>query len=118
MSIRVLVVEDEPLLAFDLAQHLTTAGYEVVGPAASVARALELFASEGCDIAVLDINLGQETAEPVAMEMKARGVPFVTVTGYSSDQHPPAFQGIPSLTKPITPDDLLALIRRLSSVTS
>lgn len=118
MSIRVLVVEDEPLLAFDLAQHLTMAGYEVVGPAASVARALELIAGEGCDLAVLDINLGQETAEPIAAELKNRGAPFVTVTGYSVDQHPPAFQGVPSLTKPITPEDLLALIRRLSSVTS
>lgn len=114
MSIRILVVEDEPLLAFDIAQHLTTAGYEVVGPASTVARALELIASQGCDIAVLDINLGHETAEPIAAVLTGRGAPFFTVTGYSRDQHPPAFQGVPSLTKPITPEDLLALVRRLS----
>ena len=43
----------------------------------------------GCDVAVLDVNLGNETAEPVARELRARGTPFVVLSGYSSEQHPP-----------------------------
>jgi DNA-binding response OmpR family regulator len=113
MSLRVLVVEDEPLLAFDIAQHLATAGYRVVGPAASVVKALELIRREGCDLAVLDVNLGRETAEPIALELKGLCTPFLTLTGYSSDQHPPGFSGAPSLTKPATPEELVAELRRL-----
>ncbi len=110
MSTRVLVVEDEPLLAFDIAQRLTDAGYAVIGPAPSVARALDLLGCEGCDVAILDVNLGRETAEPIARDLKVRGIKFMTLSGYSSDQHPPEFHGSPTLTKPANPDDLLNLL--------
>ena len=115
MAIRVLVDEDEPLLAFDIAQHLEDAGFHILGPAASVERALGIIGREGCDIAVLDVNLGRETAEPVAEELSRRGTPFVTLSGYSVEQHPPAFQCAPSLTKPAKPGDLIALLRRLTA---
>ena len=60
MTIRVLVVEDEALIAIDIAQNLTDAGFEVVGPATSVARALRLIGEEGCDVGVLDFNLRRD----------------------------------------------------------
>lgn len=117
MTTRVLLVEDEPLLAFDLSQHLIAAGYEVVGPAGSVARALCLVGETGCDVAVLDVNLGRETAEPVAELLRRRGTPFVALSGYSADQHPPAFAGAPSLTKPARTEELISLLGRLAAPT-
>jgi AmiR/NasT family two-component response regulator len=57
MSVRVLVVEDEAILAIDIAEQLTEAGFLVVGPAPSVARALKLIVEVGCDVALLDMNL-------------------------------------------------------------
>src|SRR5262244_3382338 len=97
MTKRVLVVEDDVLVGLDIAQQLTDVGLEVVGPAISVARALRLMGERVCDVAVLDVNLGSETAEPIALELRARRTPFVVVSGYSSEQHPPSFHGAPQL---------------------
>ncbi len=115
MAERVLVVEDEPLIAFDVADHLKEAGFEVVGPAASVAAALRLMESHGCDMAVLDVNLGRETAAPIAHVLSAKSLPFVALSGYSSDQLPEGFQHVPMLTKPVDPKRLVAELRRYLS---
>src|ERR1044071_818409 len=90
---RVLVVEDEALLALEIAELLTDAGLEVVGPATSVAKALNLINNPGCDIVILDVNLGSEHSEPVALELRARGIPFLVVSGNSRDHLPPGFLG-------------------------
>lgn len=111
---RVLIVEDEPIIAFDLAGQLRDAGYTVVGPALNVASSLELIAREGCDLAVLDINLGGETAEPVALKLASCNVPFVIMSGYSSAQHAPVYREAPSLAKPVEIEKLDAVLRRLS----
>ena len=108
MTKRVLVVEDDALLGLDIVQQLIDAGFEVVGPAISVAKALSLLGETACDVAVLDVNLGSETAEPVALELRARRTPFVVLSGYSSEQHPPSFHGAPMLSKPARPEDLVA----------
>ena len=81
MAKRVLIVEDDALLALDIAQQMSDAGFEVVGPATSVAKALRLVTEVGCDAAVLDVNLGIVTGAPVALELKARGTPFVVLSG-------------------------------------
>lgn len=112
MSKRVLVVEDDAMLGLDIAQQLGEAGMEVLGPATSVAKAFSLMDQTGCDVAVLEVNLGDETAEPVALELRARGTPFLVLSGYSSDQHPPGFHGAPILSKPARPEDLVALLRK------
>jgi DNA-binding response OmpR family regulator len=112
MAERVLVVEDEPLIAFDVADYLQMAGFEVVGPAASVTAALKLLESHGCDIAVLDVNLGRETAAPIADALAAKSLPFVALSGYSIDQLPKGFQNAPMLTKPVDPKKLIAELRR------
>ena len=112
MNKRVLIVEDDALLGLDIANQLTNAGLEVVGPATSVAKALKLIAESGCDAAVLDVNLGKETGAPVALELRARGTPFVVLSGYSSEQHPAAFRGAPFLSKPTRPDVLVAMLRK------
>ena len=63
MTASILVVEDNALVALEIAQALNLAAFDVVGPATTVALALELFSAEGCDAAVLDINLRDETSE-------------------------------------------------------
>ncbi len=113
MTVRVLVVEDEPLIAFDIAAYLTEAGFEVVGPATSLAAALKLLASQGCDLAVLDVNLGPQTAAPIAAALSARSLPFLALSGYSIDQLPEGFKDAPMLTKPVDPKRLVGELRRL-----
>jgi DNA-binding response OmpR family regulator len=113
MGTRVLVVEDEPLIALDLADMLTEGGFDVLGPVSLVADALKMISSQGCDAAVLDVNLGRETAEPIALFLRQQGTPFLVLSGYSRAQHPPGFDGAPSLAKPVSAGDLLREVRRL-----
>jgi len=110
-SKRVLVVEDEPLLAMEVVEYLSEAGYQVVGPVTTVEKALRLIRERGCDVAVLDVHLGTEHSEPVALALKAQGTPFVVVSGNSQEHYPTGFRGAPSLQKPIMPATLLTLVR-------
>jgi DNA-binding response OmpR family regulator len=110
MSFRVLVVEDEPFIAHDISVQLADAGFKVVGPAMSVASALELLA--GCDGAVLDFKLGDEISEPIARKLKASGTPFVVLSGYPTDRLQRLFDGATILTKPFSAANLLAAVRR------
>ncbi|MFO1091373.1 MAG: MASE1 domain-containing protein [Hyphomicrobiales bacterium] len=98
---RVLVVEDEALLAFDIAMDLRQAGYTVVGPAATNAQAMQLIEGEGCDAAVLDIRLGRELSEPVARKLKEMKLPFVCISSYARRDHPPIYADVPFLAKPL-----------------
>ena len=91
-GLRVLVVEDEPLVAIELRQMLEEGGFSVLGPCAHVTAALGLLRENGCDAAVLDINLGDETSEAAADELRRLGVPFLSVSGYSQAQRPAAFE--------------------------
>ena len=110
---RLLVVEDEYILAMDLAHSLEDQGAEVIGPAGAVAPALALLASsEKLDAAVLDINLGGTLVYPVVDALRERGVPCVFVTGYSRWVGPEAYANIPRLEKPV---ELRALARALSA---
>jgi DNA-binding NarL/FixJ family response regulator len=109
---RVLVVEDEVLVAFETARVLSEADFEVVGPAISASQALELIATSGCDAAVLDAMLGKETSETVAQELNARGKPFVVFSAYSQEQLPPLLQSAPFVPKPLRPQQLLDELRR------
>ncbi len=109
---KVLVVEDETLVAMEIAHVLRHADFEVLGPARTAAQALSLLDEIGCDAAVLDINLGGETSELVARRLLANGTKFVTLSGYAPTQHPPIFKGVPALTKPLRPDLLIAEIKR------
>jgi CheY-like chemotaxis protein len=81
---RILVVEDEPIVAMMIEQMIEDMGAQTVGPAASLEQALDLAATADVHVAILDLNLnGQRTSE-VAKTLKQRGVPFIFATGYGS----------------------------------
>jgi DNA-binding response OmpR family regulator len=109
---RILIVEDDPLIGFDLAVELEQAGFIVVGVAPTVTKALALFQQYGCDIAVLDVNLGQETSAAIATALAQARVPFIAVTGYSTDQCPLEFASVPLLSKPFQTTRLVAELKR------
>src|SRR5260370_39246613 len=92
MGIRVLVVEDEPIIALDIRQQLDDAGFEVLGPGTSVANAVQLIAEPGCDGADLNVNLGTETSEPIAHKPHASGKPFVALSEYPTHNLAPSLQ--------------------------
>ncbi len=114
MKPRILVVEDEVLIALDLAQHLEDENFDVVGPCVTISDALDhLRRPDCCDAAIIDVNLGHETAEPVARALIAAGKPFVVVSGYAASQLAEVYAGAPNLAKPIRMDQLITLLRQL-----
>jgi DNA-binding response OmpR family regulator len=110
---RVLIVEDEPLVAEDLRAVLVDAGFEIAGVAFRVARALTLIESVGCDAAIVDANLAGVSAVPVAAALSARGLPFVVLSGYTREQLQSEFSGGFYIQKPYR---LSELIEGLSSI--
>ena len=111
---RVLVVENEYMLADELAYELNAAGAVVVGPAASVARALHFIETQArLDGAILDINLGGEKVDPVADVLASRAVPFVFVTGYDKPGLPERFGQVVRWEKPVNMDQITRAIGRV-----
>jgi DNA-binding response OmpR family regulator len=116
MKNRILIVEDESLIAMFISEMLETAGFEVVGPCQTVAQALaQLAIPDCCDAAVLDASLRNESAVPVAKALVALGVPFVVATGYNLSQLPAELAAAPILTKPVNSEVLIADLRRFLS---
>jgi len=100
---RILLAEDEVLVGMMVHDMLIDFGLNVVGPITDLAGALAAAENESLDGAVLDINLGGELIYPVAKALRARGVPFVFVTGYDGDSIDERFADVPLLRKPIEP---------------
>lgn len=97
----VLVVEDQLLIALDLAHSLSARGIGVRGPHATVEAALRDLEAAAPSAAVLDLNLGDQTSIAVAEELRRRGIPFVFATGYGDSlMIPEAFQAVPVVRKP------------------
>jgi CheY-like chemotaxis protein len=97
---RILVIEDEYFLADDLKKVLNSEGAQVVGPTGDRAEAIKLIDRDGFDIAVIDINLHDELAYPLADELKLQGIPFVFATGYSREAIPDRFVRVLRWEKP------------------
>ncbi len=98
---RVLLVEDETLVAMMIQECLVEFGYQVVGPICTASEAAAKAKDGHFEAAVLDINLGDGTVYPIADILTARGVPFVFVTGYDADSVETRFRKTPILQKPI-----------------
>ena len=113
--LRVLVLEDEFLIALQIESMLVRLGCTVVGPVPSVERALALIEREEPDFAILDVNLGRERSTPVAEALRARGVPFALATGYDRRKlGDEAFRHAPHLDKPIDFQRLAETVRHLT----
>lgn len=111
---RIFLVEDEFLLARQLARALSREGATIVGCVATVAAAIdELSRLPHVDLAVLDINLAGEPVYPVAAELMRRNVRFVFLSGYGVEDRDADFAGTPQLSKPTT---MTALLSTLSTI--
>lgn len=108
---RILIVEDEFIVAAMIADVIECEGAEVIGPAGSLAEGLAQAANGGFDAAVLDWNLSGEPGAPIARALLRNGVPFVIATGYGAVEA--EFAGVTVLSKPYAPDRLVEELARL-----
>lgn len=106
----VLVVEDEPMLSLDLQDILTDLGFAVAGAAERIEPALELARMLAFDVAVLDVNIGDQSILPVAEIVDGRGLPIVFATGYGHGEVPGGIRGV-VLEKPYGIDALGRVLR-------
>ncbi len=114
---RILVVEDEYLIADDITRALVDAGAEVLGPVASAADAAKIIAEDGrIDAAILDINLRDGAVFPAADTLAERNIPFAFATGYEEWSLPERFQARPILEKPFNASNITALVAPLTII--
>jgi CheY-like chemotaxis protein len=107
---RILVIEDEFLIALDISGALEQAGLVPLGPVGTVAEALGAIAAGGIDGALLDVHLSGEAVGSVADSLTAKGIPFAFVTGGMREQLPDAHRSAPLVQKPFTDKDILGAI--------
>ena len=109
---RILVVEDEFLIAMEVEEILRALGAEVVGPFGRLEPALGAVQREDIHGAVLDVRLDGETSEQVAAELISRGVPVLLTTGYEGEQLPPVLRNLPRLRKPFDERELRDMLEQ------
>jgi CheY-like chemotaxis protein len=109
---RILIVEDEPLVAMALEDMLLDLGCVVLGPALRLLPAMDLARTSTVDGAVLDINLGKDRSFPVAEILRERAIPFLFATGYGNQGLHPPFADAMVLAKPYS----LATLQQVLSV--
>lgn len=111
MRPRILIVEDEYLVAMMLEEMLGDLGYEVAHIARTLEEAVAAAAQPQVDIAILDLNLNGERSTPVAEALAARGTPFIFATGYGRAGLEGSFAEAPTLQKPFREEDLERALR-------
>lgn len=108
---RILIVEDDFLIAMALEDILVDAGHEVLGPFPTSAEAVAALASVPVDGAILDVRVSGGDSMPVASDLTRRGCPFVFVTGFGAPgMVPPAFAHARRLSKPYSAEDVLSIV--------
>ena len=107
---RVLVVEDEPLVAMNLSTSLAELGFHVVGPYSTLAKAAAAAAEMEVDAALLDVNLSGKVVYPVADILASKNVPFAFITGYGTAALPDKYANAPVLQKPVDNETLQLLL--------
>ena len=116
---RILVIEDEALVALQLQADLESVGHEVVGPARSLQAGMTLVEREEIDVALIDVSLGRDTSAPIADRLLARNVPFAFVTGYSDTAMlPEHLRTMPRLIKPYALPDVQRILAGLLNETA
>jgi CheY-like chemotaxis protein len=110
---RVLIVEDDFLIAASLSNLLEEHGCIVSGPVFTVKEAVEVMDREAVDGAILDYKVQDGLALAVAERLRQQGIPFVFVTGYQREHLPAELRTAPYLAKPVLPDVLIEVIARV-----
>lgn len=115
-SARILIVEDESVIAMLLRKLLQQHGFEVVGPFGRLSGAMSALEERTVDLALLDVQIGSEVVYPLAARLRERGTPFIFLTGHDALECPPQFAGCARMTKPFRLEMLLSAIEaQLSS---
>jgi CheY-like chemotaxis protein len=113
---RILVVEDEALVALQLQEDLESDGHHVVGPARCLEQGISLALNEDIDAALIDVSLGRDTSTPIADQLLARKIPFAFATGYADGTMlPEHLRKVPRLSKPYALADVRRLVESLIS---
>lgn len=112
-GLRVLIAEDEFLVALSLEEDLRGHGCEIVGPFSRLADARKAAEEEEVDVALLDVNMNGEMAYPVADALAARGILFIFLSGYGATNFPERYRSAPRVPKPYDPSSLIKEIRKL-----
>jgi CheY-like chemotaxis protein len=111
--LRILVAEDDAMIAFDVIDALAEFGCVEIGPVATVKAALDQVAdvADHIDGALIDVDLRGEQSYPVAAALIQRNIPFAFTSGYGTEMIDAAFRAYPCLVKPINRSDLQAVLR-------
>jgi CheY-like chemotaxis protein len=109
-KLRVLIIEDESIVAMMIEDLIVDMGHEVVGTAGRLEQAQSLAQDLAVDFAIVDVNLNGQHTYPVAEILKGRGVPFVFATGYGASGLKDEWKGSPVLQKPFQPEELVRAI--------
>jgi DNA-binding response OmpR family regulator len=115
---RVLIVEDDMMIAMMLTDEISRLGYHVVGPASRVDHAIRLVESQTIEGALLDINVAGEKVDRVAERLSLRGIPFAFLSGYGASWVPKAFANRPRLEKPFQLRDVQRVLEGILSAGS
>jgi PAS domain S-box-containing protein len=110
---RVIIIEDEPLVAMELESTLTAAGCDVIGMAGTLEKARLLISQARCDAALVDVNLAGHPVDELAAALTQKKIPFAFVTGYGREGIPRAFRDAVLLKKPFGQDQLIAVMELL-----
>ena len=110
---RILIVEDEPMIAITLEEVLIDAGFAIAGVAGKLDKALALIESGACDAAIVDAKLAGISASPAAIALTARGLPYIVISGYSREQMRGEFPRAFFLSKPCRPELLLETLNSI-----
>jgi two-component SAPR family response regulator len=111
---RILIVEDQYLIAADLGRTLAKLGGVIIGPVASAEAARAELARGDVDLAFLDINLNEQLVFPLADELEQRGIPFIFATGHDAAILPERFKSKLRLEKPFTVQSVENAVRQLT----
>lgn len=110
---RILIVEDEPLLAMELETNLNALGCKTLRSAATLNAAKAAIGDSGCDAALVDVNLGGRQADELAVALTRKNIPFAFVTGYGREGLPAGFKEAAILSKPFAKEELLVVLAQL-----
>jgi DNA-binding response OmpR family regulator len=113
MPAKILIVEDEPLLAMAMCEQLSEAGFEIAGVAPTLAKAMTLLDQVECGAAILDCQLRGESVEPLAVSLSERSIPFLFYSGGTGGDVLERFRASPLVSKPASTVALITALKAL-----